>query len=171
VVQRIFLVVLWALGLGLLARLWRLPRFPFPRVSRETIFVNVVLLALGVLVAWISYYAGRAPDDWSYLLIVQYLRTHESFAASLAVAPREQLRFAIQVWFFLQAFLSRTAQFDAVLLARAVMPSVLAPLSLFALYAWAKEFCGKVWAGLLAVAFQLTLYVIVGRDAAPLAPK
>jgi hypothetical protein len=160
--QEVFLLVLWAEGVLFVIRQARAPRMTFS-VSARSLAIGLTLLALGILVGVVVYHAPRNKDDWFNLAVVQQLIRQDGFTPVIATDARYALRFTFQVWLFLQAFVSRWFGGDALTLSLDFSPAAVCFLSLLALYGWAKEFTGKSWAALVAVLFQLAIYVLSGQ--------
>lgn len=162
----IFVITLWALGVLYGIRVWQSPKTPPPvrSVSRVALQAAVVGLALGA--GWIAAGAVRSPDDWSYLVAIRLYQTQAAYGLDNFQNARDALRFAIQTPLFLEAFALRLSQYDPVSLVRDILPTLCAPLGILALYAWAREFSGKAWVGLLAIVFQLVLFLLVGAQSA-----
>lgn len=154
----VYVLILWVLSAVCLARTWGQP-VAQAKFAEKEIIVEIILLVLGVIAAMVIANGPRDTDDWTYLAVLQEFIGRGHIATINADQARYSLRYTFHVWLYLQAFLARWIGVDIVTLVREVLPLLLAPLSLLSLYAWGKEFFGRLGAGFLTVIVQLLIYV------------
>lgn len=171
-VQNVFLLILWGAGIILAVRtgLHFAPVRPSgPDRVHDSLgyrdwwnsFAPVLILLVLVVLAGVLVYRGpRQNDDWVYLGSVQQLLGRTGLEAVVRCCDvRYGFRFALNDWIFLQALVSRWFDLDPISLERDILPTAVAPLSLIALYGWAKAFTQSKWAGLVTVIFQTGIYL------------
>lgn len=153
----VFVLILWALTL---AAVWRVySTGSLPPHSRIDLTAELILAFLCVVVAYIVWRGPRDADDWGYLQITQQLIGSNPFQILAASEVRYSIRYAFHVWIFLQAFLGQWLNADVVALLRDGLPVLLSPLALISFYAWGKTFFGRTSAALLAVLFQILIFI------------
>lgn len=153
-----YVLILWLLGVAFFVRARGQPVEQAKYGERE-IVVEIILVVLGVAAAIVIANGPRDTDDWTYLAVLQEFLVRGHIATINADQARYSLRYTFHVWLYLQAFVARWLGVDVVTLVREVLPLLLAPLSLLSLYAWGKEFFGRLGAGLVTVLVQLVIYV------------
>lgn len=161
----VFVTALWLLTFAVyVARQRRAPPPSTARVDwRAHWRIEGALLLLCLLAAFLVARGVRDGDDWMYLQIVQQLMASDPFQIRAASEVRYSIRFAAHVWLFAQAYLGQWLNADVVWLARELLPTLLAPLSLISFFAWGKTFFQSARAALLAVVIQFLIYATFAR--------
>ncbi len=153
----VFVAIVWMLTI---AAFWR-TRDASRLSSLDSLLspTQLILLLACLLLAFIVWRGPRDADDWGYLQITQQFIGSQHFQILAASEARYSIRYAFHVWIFLQAFLGEWLSADNVQLLRDILPLVLTPLALLSFYAWAKTFFGNTRAAVIALVFQLLIYV------------
>lgn len=125
--------------------------------------IEGALLLLCLLAAFLVARGVRDGDDWMYLQIIQQMMASDPFQIRAASEVRYSIRFAAHVWLFAQAYLGQWLNADVVWLARELLPTLLAPLSLISFFTWGKTFFHSARAALLAVVIQFLIYATFAR--------
>lgn len=154
----IYLVLMWVLWM---ASTWRRVKLA-PSAEKPPKIEWHIEGLLALLGAGLALYVANGPrdaDDWLYLQITQQILGSASFQLQQASEARYTLRYAFHVWLFTQAYFAEWFKIDPVVLAREILPTLIASLALIGFYGWAKTFFRNSNAALAAVAMQLVLAI------------